>query len=329
MLNIERISRAIFAFAIGGAIMLFFAGCQKTNILEKKKTIIRNAYEEIWNQGNLGVADELFAINYIYHGVPEIRGAGGIKKHVAVLRASFPDFHLSLEDMIAEGDKVVSRWTGGGKQMGEFMGVPPSGKQVNITGIIISRIANDKIVEEWETSDQLGLLQLLDVISPMPAAPISALKRMKPDDFGWSKSSNITGNPGDREKNKAIVNREEEEVWNQRNLESFEALFSPSFINHDPGFPDVRDFQEFKQFWTMVGEITQDYHLTIEDIIAEGDKVAVRWSSHFIDATTTKPVSNKGIVIYRLADGKIVESWFSTDMLGFMRQLGVLPSPAK
>jgi predicted ester cyclase len=77
----------------------------------------------------------------------------------------------------------------------------------------------------------------------------------------------------------------------------------------------------------MVGEITQDYHLTIEDIISEGDKVAVRWSSKFIDATTTKLVSNKGVVIYRLADGKIVESWFSTDMLGFMRQLGVLPSP--
>ena len=327
MLNIERISRAIFAFAIGGAIMFFSAGCQKNNIIGNNKTIIRNAMEQIWNQGNLEVADELFTIDYVYHGIPEIRGAEGIKQHVAALRTSFPDFHLSIEDMIAEGDKVVSRWTGGGKQMGEFMGVPPSDKQVILTGIIISRITNDKIVEEWETSDQLGLLQLLDVIPPMPDAPISALKRMKPNDFLWSKSSKVTGNPGDREKNKAIVRREEEEVWNQRNPKSFEALFSPSFINHDPGSPDVRDFKEFKQFWTMVGEITQDYHLTIEDIIAEGDKVAVHWSSHFIDATTTKPVTNKGIVIYRIADGMIVESWFSTDMLGFMRQLGVLPSP--
>jgi len=329
MLKIERISRAMFVFAIGGTIMLFLAGCQKTNILEKNKTIIRNAVEQIWNQGSLDVADELFAIDYVYHGVPEIRGAEGIKQHVATLRASFPDFHLFLEDMIAEGDKVVSRWTGSGTQMGEFMGVPPSGKQVKLTGIIISRIADDKIIEEWETSDQLGMLQLLGVIPPMPDAPISALKRMQPEEFLWSEVSKVTGDPGDIEKNKAIIRREEDEVWNQRNLNTLEALFSPSFINHDPGSPDISDFEGFKQFWTMVGEITQDYHLTIEDIIAEGDKVAVRWSSRFIEVTTKKPVNNKGIVIYRLADGKIVESWFSTDMLGFMRQLGVLPSSAK
>jgi steroid delta-isomerase-like uncharacterized protein len=207
--------------------MSLFAGCQEINILEKNKAIIRNAVEQIWNQGNLDVTDELFATDYVYHGISEIHGAGGIKKHVAALRTSFPDFHLSLEDMIAEGDKVVSRWTGGGKQMGEFMGVPPSGKQVNITGIIISRIANGKIVEEWETSDQLGLLQLLDVILPMPDAPISALKRTKPADFLWGTSSKVTGDPGDREKNKTIVRREEEEVWNQRNLKSFEAFFHP------------------------------------------------------------------------------------------------------
>ena len=324
-----RVFRAIVAIAIGGIIMLSFAGCQKTNILEKNKTIIRNAYEEIWNQGNLDVADELFAIDYVYHGVPQIRGPEGIKQHVAALRSAVPDAHISFDDMIAEGDKVVSRWTSGGTQTGEFMGIPPSGKQVKFTGIIISRIADGKIVEDWETSDQLGLLQLLGVIPPMPDAPLTVLKRMQPEELLWSEPSKVTGNPGDREKNKALVRREEEEVWNQRNLESFEALFSPSFINHDPGSPDVRDFQGFKQFWTIVGEITQDYHLTIEDIIAEGDKVAVRWSSRFIEATTKKPVTNKGIVIYRLADGKIVESWFSTDMLGFMQQVGVLPSPAE
>ena len=325
----EMIFRTIVMIVIGGAIMLSFAGCQKTNILEKNKTIIRNAYEEIWNQGNLNAADELFAIDYVYHGAPEIRGPEGIKQHVAALRASFPDAHLSLDDMIAEGDKVVSRWTAGGTQTGEFMGIPPSGKQVKFTGIIISRIADGKIVEDWETSDQLGMLQLLGMIPPMPDAPISALKRNKPEEFKWSEPSKVTGDPGDVDKNKAIIRREEEEVWNQRNLNTFEALYSPSFINHDPGFPDVRDFEGFKQFWTMVTKITQDYHLTIEDLIAEGDKVALRWSSRFVHAATKKPVNNKGIVIFRLADGMIVETWFSTDMLGFMRQLGVLPSPAE
>ena len=314
---------------MGGIVMLFFSGCQKTNILKKNKTIIRSAVEQIWNQGHLDIADELFATDYIYHGIPEIRGAEGTKQHVADLRASFPDFHLSLEDMIAEGDKVVSRWTGDGTQVGEFMGIPASGKKVKITGIIISRIANDKIIEEWETSDQLGMLQLLGVIPPMPDASISALKRIQPGEFLWSEISKVTGDPGNTEKNKAIIQHEEDEVWNQRNLNTFETLFSPAFINHDPALPDIRNFKDFKQFWTMVGGITKDYHLTIDDIIAERDKVAVRWSSHFVDTATKKLVTNKGIVIYRLADGKILESWFCTDMLGFMRQIDVLPSSAK
>lgn len=311
-------------------VVAFLALCactKEVDIATKNKALIRNAVEEIPNQGNLDVVDEFFAKDYVYHPDPKIRGAEGINQHVAALRASFPDFHLSLEDMIAEGDKVVSRWTGGGTHTGEFMGVPPSGKLIKVTGILISRIVDGMIVEEWERSDKLGLLQQLGMISPMPDAPISALKRMKPEEFLWSELSKVTGEPGNPEKNKAIIRREEEEVWNQRNLETLEALFSPSFINHDPGFPDVGDFEDFKQFWTMVGEITQDYHLTVEDMIAEGDKVVVRWSSRFIDATTKKPVNNKGIVIYRLVGGKIVEAWFSTDMLGFMQQLGVIPTP--
>lgn len=313
-----------------GIAFLFLNACnKKVNITAENKAIIQNALEDIWNQGNLDAADKYFTADYVYHAVPEIHGAEGIKQHVAALRASFHDFHLFLEDMIAEGDKVVSRWTGGGTHSGEFMGVPPSGKQIKITGIIISRIAEGKIVEEWESSDQLGMLQLLGVIPPMPDAPLSVLKRMKPGEFLWSEPSKVMGDPGDREKNKDLIRREEEEVWNQRNLDTFEELYSPDFINHDPGSPDVTDFESFKQFWTMVGEITQDYHLTVEDMIAEGDKVAIRWSSRFADATTKKPVNNKGIVIYRLADGKIVEAWFSTDMLGFMQQLGIIPTPEK
>ena len=139
----------LFILFIGVAILTLIVCTKKVDITAENKAIIQNALEEIWNQGNLDAADEYFTADYVYHAVPEIHGAEGIKQHVAALRASFPDFHLSLDDMIAEGDKVVSRWTGGGTHTGEFMGIPPSGRQIKITGIIISRIANCKIVEEW------------------------------------------------------------------------------------------------------------------------------------------------------------------------------------
>lgn len=326
MRKIKQIVRTMIVIAFGVAIILSFTSCQKKGTLEKNKAIVQNAYEEIWNQGNLDTADNFFTADYVYHAVPEIHGTEGVKQHVAALRTSFPDFQLSIEDMIAEGDKVVSRWAGGGTQKKEYMGIPSSGKKGNLTGIIVTRIENGKIAEEWETSDQLGMLQLLGVIPPMPDAPLSVLKRTKPDEFLWGEDSKVTGDPGDAKTNRAIVLREEEEVWNQRNPDTFDAVFSVRLINHDPGTPDIRDYEDFRQFWTMVGTVTKDYHLTVDDMIAEKDKVAVRWSSRFIEAATGKPVNNKGILIYRLADGKIVESWFSTDMLGFMRQLGVLPS---
>ena len=77
---------------------------------------------------------------------------------------AFPDLHLTVEDMIAEGDKVVTRFTSRGTQTGAFMGIPPTGKQVTVSSIVIARIADGKIVEEWGLDDQMGMLQQLGVI---------------------------------------------------------------------------------------------------------------------------------------------------------------------
>jgi len=78
----------------------------------------------------------------------------------------FPDLHLTIEDLIAEGNEVVLRWTGTGTQQGAFAGNPPTGKQVTSTGIDIFRIANGKVVEHWSNSDDLGVLQQLGVVLP-------------------------------------------------------------------------------------------------------------------------------------------------------------------
>jgi len=329
MHKILMIFRSIVMILLAGPIMLSFVGCEKADPLEENKNMVRGAVEEIINQGKLDAVDDYFAKEYIRHPDPNFKGAGDIKKTVKAVRASFPDYHFAIEDMIAEGDKVVTRYTSKGIHKAEFMGVPPSGKEVTATGIIISRIANGKIVEEWQFKDTLAVLQQLGVISIMPEAPLAVMKRTKPEEFIWSVPSKVTGDPGDPETNKALVRREEEEVWNQRKLESFDTFFSTKFINHDPGFPDIRDYQGYKEFWTTVGQITEDYHLTVEDMVAEGDRVAVRWSSRLIALPAKQPVNNRGILIYRLADKKIVEAWFCTDMLAFMQQMGILPAPAE
>jgi steroid delta-isomerase-like uncharacterized protein len=138
-------------------------------LVEENKAVTRRVTEEIWNQGNMALLDELFAPNYVNHDPtnPEVRDLERFKQYVVSVRTAFPDLNITINDLIAEGDKVVTRWTGRGTQKGEFGKIPATGKQVTITGITISRIADGKIVESWWSSDDLGLFQQLGLIPPM------------------------------------------------------------------------------------------------------------------------------------------------------------------
>lgn len=135
---------------------------------------VRRAIEEIWNRGNYAVLDEFVARDLVVHASTpgaEIHGAEGAMQFYVALRAAFPDLHFTIEDQIAEGDRVVTRWSATGTHDGEFQGIPPTGKQVTLTGIDIDRLANGKVVECWPQVDELGLLQQLGVIpAPEPVA---------------------------------------------------------------------------------------------------------------------------------------------------------------
>ena len=111
--------------------------------------------------------DELVAQDYIQHtkGVPP--GRVGVQQFFTTLRAAFPDIHNTIEDMLAEGDRVVWRSTIRGTHTGPFRGIPPTGKQVTITAINILRIVDGQFVENWGEQDNLGLMQQLGVI-PTP-----------------------------------------------------------------------------------------------------------------------------------------------------------------
>ena len=138
---------------------------------EQNKAIARRAIEEVFSaQGNLDVADELFAPNYVHHdpASPEdIRGPEGAKEFAGMYRTAFPDVQLSTQDQIAEGDKVVTRWIASGTHQGEFMGIAPSGNRVTVAGTSIERIVDGKIVETWDNYDALGMMQQIGA-TPFP-----------------------------------------------------------------------------------------------------------------------------------------------------------------
>jgi len=134
--------------------------------VEENKALIRRFTEEFRNRGNLAVADELLAPDYVLHAGlgPDIRGPEGCKQDIIAVRSAFPDFHVTIDEMVAEGDKVAYRWTMRGTHRGEFTGITPTGKQVTGWGMSIDRIVGGRIVETWNRYDTLGFMQQLGVI---------------------------------------------------------------------------------------------------------------------------------------------------------------------
>ena len=137
---------------------------------EENKAIVRRVNDEIWSEGRLDVIDELIADDFVATvvGAPEqIRGPQGFREFVGTYRKAFPDLRITVDEQVAEGETVVTRWTATGTNEGELMGIPATGKQATTAGININRISDGKLVEGWGLFDQLGLLQQIGAV-PVP-----------------------------------------------------------------------------------------------------------------------------------------------------------------
>ena len=134
---------------------------------EENKALARRWFEELFNTGDLAVADENPSQDSLIHD-PTLgdlpRGPEGDKHVVNLYRSAFPDANITVEDQVAEGDEVVTRWTGRGTQQGELMGVAASGNRVEVSGITIIRVFEGKIAETWTNFDALGLMRQIGAI---------------------------------------------------------------------------------------------------------------------------------------------------------------------
>jgi predicted ester cyclase len=133
---------------------------------EENKALIRRYFEAI-DTGNVDILDEFLAPNFVEHTpLPGMStDLNGWKQAFKVFLTASPGYH-TVDDLIAEGDKVVGRITGYGTHEGELFGIPRTGKQIQITGISIWRIADGKIVEHWQVADMFGLMQQIGVVPP-------------------------------------------------------------------------------------------------------------------------------------------------------------------
>ncbi len=271
---------------------------------EENKALYRRLVEEGWNKHNLALLDELYADCVYYNpATGEIKGEA-LKQFLASMLAAFPDIRFTIEDLVAEGDKVVTRWSCTVTHQGEFMGLAPTGKQFTKTGLVIDRIVEGKVVEERVEFDTLGFFQQLGAL------------------------------PQATEANKALLRRVIDEGLNKHNLALLDELYADC-VYHSPATGELKR-EALKQFMASLLAAFPDGRWTIEGQVAEGDKVATRWSftgTHQGElmglAPTGKRVTASGMVMDRIVEGKIVEEWEEWDALGMMQQMGATPPLGK
>lgn len=130
---------------------------------EQNKAVVRRFFEEVWNQGKEDVVDEIFAPTVLFNGQSITREA--LKRALAGRRVAFTDIHVTVEDQVAEGEKVSTRRTWRATHRGPYRGVAPTGKQVTWTQISVVRFSQGRVVEDWAVADEIGILQQLGALS--------------------------------------------------------------------------------------------------------------------------------------------------------------------
>lgn len=272
------------------------------------------------NSGELDVLDEIVADDYLEHDpVPgQEPGREGLKNAYGQFNAPFPDLSYVSQDMLAEGDLVVSRGLISGTHAGEFFGIAPTGRRVFWTGTRTFRIRDGRIAEGWINIDMMALLQQMGAVPGPPGAglPIEVLRAPE-------------GEPATCEESKAVMRRLIEEFWNGRDLEVADELFHPDATC--PSAPYLPNGPEgAKTIARMFFAAFPDYEIRISHLVGEDDRVAARLDQRGTHegelmgvAATGREASWTETGILRVADGRIVESWYDVDLLGMMQQLGV------
>lgn len=140
---------------------------------DENKALVRRFIEEVWNDQNYDVIGEIFSEDHVNHDPADLNPVGGlegVRTFVETLHTAFPDAKITIDDLLADGDRVILRWHSSGTHQGELMGIAPTGRSGSTTGIGIDRVVDGKIVESWANWDTLGLLTQLGVIGAAAGA---------------------------------------------------------------------------------------------------------------------------------------------------------------
>ena len=225
---------------------------------------------------------------------------------------------------MTDGDKVVIRNTFRGTHQGEFAGVPASGNKVAVGAFHVHRVECGKIAETWNAGDALGLFHQMGAIKlPFTTAPDDEAAPSQPPKM----TECVTTTP---EENIASARRWYDEALNQQKAGVFGEILWPNAVHHPGVFPDALGAEAIAKSLGALAAAFPDIRYTVDDVLADDDRVLVRWSGKgthtgtaFLGVETSgKPVEWNGMNVFRFQCGRIIESWSETNGLSALRQIG-------
>jgi steroid delta-isomerase-like uncharacterized protein len=282
---------------------------------EQKKAIVRRFFEEVWNNGRFEFMDETYSDDFTLHALWQNTALGGsgetgkeaAREVIKRWRDAFPDVHISVEEQVVEGDVVTTRHVFSGTNDSPFQGIPPTGRHGAISGITMTKVVDGKITDAWTMWDVVSLMRQMGVM---------------PD-------------PLDGERNKAVVSRLYEEVWNRNDLAVLDEVLAESFEGRAAAEHPLRGPDDVKALVSMWRAALSDLHVEIEAAFAEDERVVTRYRITGVQtgpllgvAPTGREVSVAGMSIARVVDGRIQSDWGEMDLLGLLQQIGAIPMPA-
>jgi predicted ester cyclase len=283
--------------------------------IANKAIVARYVYAT--NVNDFDSFDSYVAEDYVEHDpIPgQEPGREGLKAAYKIFAGPFPDAYFVFADLICEGDMVFGRGEISGTHQGEFFGIPPSGKKVQWTGTRLFKVRDGIVTDGWFNVNMVGLLQQMGAIP------------------GWQEPPATpplpTGSPGTREESRQIMETLMNEIWGKGRIELADELFHPQAICPSAATLPVGP-EGTKQIVQMVRSAFPDYWIKIETLAAEADRVAARITQggthegeFFGVPATGKTVEWSEMAILRIGDGRILGTWFDTDLAGLFQQLGV------
>jgi predicted ester cyclase len=283
--------------------------------IANKAIIARYVYAT--NIMDLDSFDGYVSEDYVEHNpIPgQEPGREGLKNAYKIFAGPFDDAYFVFADLICEGEYVFGRGEISGKHTGEFFGIPGSGKTIHWTGTRLFRVQDGIVTDGWFNVDMVGLLQQMGAIpgwqEPPPTPPMP------------------TGAPGTREESQQIMRTLIDEIWGNGKVELADELFHPEAICPSAATLPVGP-EGTKQIVQMVRTAFPDYWVKIDLMAAEADRVGARitqggthQAEFFGVPATGKTVEWSEMAILRIGDGKILATWFDSDIAGLMQQLGV------